>query len=334
MAGSCALHGGFSAFFSYSSVRLRPDSLMLVRRRGRSLVLAVGWYAVEGAFLRGYVGLHLYHITLMLLFLMPTVDDLRTGPSRGGAVSNIIASTASDRPLVNIDIRIERATANKVASVSNQCSMDTRRKRALIFSCVNCRSRRVGMNASSIVGIILGRSARVLSRIIMINCNIRGGGLIANTAIRIGNSRVTGVGAAGPLRTVRKRAPNMDVTSASNRPNTSVGIDVHNLNAIKGDTPLCLVSNINNSVSALGPTSVRDVSMLGSTTDTTVCNSTNTGNMILVAAGRKHRNGTRVDFSTCCKVRGMTHGTGVLGTGRCVTVVSRRTLGDKLSTCS
>lgn len=50
-------------------------------------------------------------------------------------------------------------------------------------------------------------------------------------------------------------------------------------------------------VTNLGPTSVRDVAMLGSTTTATVCNTHTTGNIVIVAAGGNGTNGPRVAFS-------------------------------------
>lgn len=221
-----------------------------------------------------------------------TVSTIR----RTGGVANAMASTV--KPIVNTGMLRGKAAGNIVASVSNGFALGIRPKTAVIISFVNCRPRRVIMNGRADFGVRLGRSARLLSRMIMINCNMRGGGLIANTAIRMGNRSVTGLGAARTLNTLRDRSPNMGVRTISNRPNSKFGVGVHNTNAGKGATPICIVSNMtNNSVGTLGPTSVRHVSILGSTTSYTVCNSDNTGNIVLVAAGRNGMKGISMSCS-------------------------------------
>lgn len=222
-----------------------------------------------------------------------TIGSMR----RSGGIANGIDSTRN--PVVNTDMMRGNGTkGNAIASLSNGFSLGIGPNTAVIVACVNCRGRRVIMNGRSGFGIAVGASSGALRRIIIMNCNIRGGGLIANSAVRIGNSSVRGVGAARILNTLRDRAPNIGVRTTSNRPNSNFGVSVHNTNAGNGATPLCVVSNMTNSVGGLGPTSVRHVSMLGSTTSYTVCNSTTTGNIVLMAAGRNGRNGVRMSCST------------------------------------
>lgn len=78
---------------------------------------------------------------------------------------------------------------------------------------------------------------------------------------------------------------------------------------------------------------MRSVSILGSTSTATVCNSQKTGNMIVIAAGRTRRKRARVGFSCDCNVRRATGACSVLGTSRCTTLRGRVHAGTK-SRCS
>lgn len=216
--------------------------------------------------------------------------------TRRVAIGNIIASTASRRPLVKAAIRIGNANANAVANVSNSCALPGMSGGTiLMFSSVNFRSRRVTMNKHAAVGIMLGRTTRLLSRIIIVNCNTIGGDSLADSVTAMGNSRVARAIANGTVSTLRNGMGNMRIAD-NNNPKTAPGILVHNMAAMGNAGPLCMISNVpmNSGVGFLGDGSVTSVRMLGSTSTTTVCNAHTSGNIVLVAAGGNGANGTHV----------------------------------------
>lgn len=217
---------------------------------------------------------------IVLLFTVASV-------TRGGvAVSNIIASGAN-RAIVNTSIHIgKRRDGNDVASVGNGCRViSITSGTALVFDCVNVHRRRVTMGKHSAVGIGVRRSDRLVSRIIMINCNDTGGHSLANSVIAIGTSRVTSGPSAGPLTSVRNGITNMRIIGA-NHTKRSPRVHIHNAGSVGNFGPLCIMSKLFASgVGCLGATSVRSVRVLGSPSSLTVFNIHNTGNMVVVAAG-------------------------------------------------
>lgn len=227
-----------------------------------------------------------------------------------------MASTAN-RAMVNTDMLRGNAAGKIVASVSNGFSLGISPGTAVVVSCINCTTRRVPLGNQGDLGMVLGRSARVLSRIIIVNCNAVGGDSVANTVSSMSARRLAGHTAAGPTRTLRNGVTNMGVVGSNNGTNTNMSMGVHNMGSFNDGRPLCVVSNFPNSVSGIGPRSVRDVRMLGSNTTTTVCNSITTGNMIVVAAGGNGGNRARVSFGACLDVAAITGGLRVIGTRRC-----------------
>lgn len=274
------------------------------------------------------------------LFTMSSASAIRT-IRRAGGVANIIDSTVN--PVVNTGMLRGNAAGNMVASVSNGFTLGIGPKTAVMISFVNCIDRRVGVAGRAAIGVALGRSSRVLSRIIIIKCNAVGGDSLSNTSISVDRSGVGNSVVAGLSRSLRKHTTNIATIDASNTPNSSSSVHMHNRTAVgTGTRPLCMVSNIvmrdrkrdnsscnlnstlnGNSISAVsplsavGPTSVIDVRVLGSTSTATVCNTRNSGNIILVAAGH---NGTNRTGFACSNVFTIRHRAGhlsVVGLHRC-----------------
>lgn len=215
-------------------------------------------------------------------------------------VSNGIATSRSNDPIVNTSVGIMKAGANAIASVSNGFALDTPTNTGLRVACVNVRDGSMGTNGG--VGVILSTSSRTLSRIVIITCNARGGDTFANSTTVMNSRRVNGIRMAGTMSTLGNGTTNIRVCANDNRPNSAPAVHVHNFGSVgtKG-SPLVILSNspCNNSLGSVGPTSMRDVAMLGSTSSATLCNTHNNGNIVLVAAGDKRGNaGNALAIST------------------------------------
>lgn len=228
--------------------------------------------------------------------------NFSAGRGNLGVLGNGMMSRGN-RTIVNTDVRMGNAATKIVASVGNGCRLagipvGTR----VTVSCVNCRAVVLGTGSGGLTLIALQRSARLLSRIMMMKCNAVGGGSLLNTASVIDNSRLTAGSDVSMNNTLRNGVSNVGVLDDSNFPNTRASVDVHNIKAFNGNStdPLMIVSKVpmSRNFRALGPSSVRDMGILGSTSSTTVCNSHTTGNIVLVAAGGNTRNGTGMSLGT------------------------------------
>lgn len=243
-----------------------------------------------------------------------------------------IASTAG-RPLIKIAVQIGGNGRNAAASVSNGCSVRLGGGGSrLRFSCVNCGRGSVEMGSGAMIGMLLSRSDRVLGRMITVNCNIVEGESLANSMTHVKRGSVGGMPAVHLSRTLANGMSNMRIAGASNRPNTTAGVLVHNNGSVSTDgRPLCIMSKFvnTNSLGLVSPGSVRSVRVLGSTTTASVCNTENTGNIIVVAAGEKARNNGGIAIGTCINVRRITGQLRVLGTHRCTRVLGRRSITTK-----
>lgn len=240
------------------------------------------------------------------------------------AMGKIIASRGNS-PVVNTGMLRGNAAGNYVASVRNGFALGMPDGTALTVACVNCRPRGVRIGKQRDFGIGLRRRTVTLRRMIMATVNVGGGRTsLACSARRINNSRLAHTGSPGVVGTLTNGATNMRVAGDSSKLNNSTGISVHNDHSVdKGGRPLCIVSNMpvlgddgrrtsatvnnatstnghsnNSNVSGLGPSSVRDVDVLGKTSTTTLCNSRTTGNIVLVAAGGNGTNVRGVAFSS------------------------------------
>lgn len=270
--------------------------------------MALGFVRVDGG---GCFGREVVLLVLLFTFVAPF-----NALTRAVRLANLIASTTG-RPVVNTDMMRGNAAGKIVASFSNGFTLDMSPGTAVVVSCINCTARRIPMGKGAGVQIALGRSARVLSRIMIINCKAVGGDSVANTVSSMSMSSLMGHAAAGPTRTLRNGVTNMGVVGTNNGTNTNIRIGVHNIGAFNSGRPLCVVSNFPNSVRGIGPRSVRSVRMLGSNTTTTVCNSITTGNIVVMAAGGNGGNSVGVSFDACMDFADMTGGLRLLGTRRC-----------------
>lgn len=268
--------------------------------------------------------------------VMATMRAIRR---RGRSMSNAVGSPMK-RPIVNTDVLRGNAAGNAVASFSNGFALGITPKTALIVSCVKCGGRRVGIVPKGSLGVVLRRSARALRRIIMINCNIRGGSSIANSIASMKGRHLKGLPIAGMLRTIRNTTTNIAVARASSVPNSTPSTLIHNRGSVgTGSKPCVIISNIpvdgsKNALGSVGPGSVRSVRVLGSTSTATVCNAGNTGNIVLVAAGHNASNGPAVHCGKCFKIRSFSRGLSFYSNTRvarhCESCISR---GPKRAVC-
>lgn len=199
--------------------------------------------------------------------------------TRGLEIANIIQSGSSI--VVNTDMVIGGSAINAIASVSKHCSIRIPTGNMLVFSCVKCAPMRGRMSKRAIVGIAVGSSIRTVSRMIMATVNVgrRGGGLKC-AARRIGARTLSRPNAIGINGTLSNRMTNLAMGGPANVFRTP-SFSLH-----KG-APLVIVSNIpiRSSLFSMSPRGVRDVGILGKATTTTLCNSQNGSNTVLVAAG-------------------------------------------------
>lgn len=234
-------------------------------------------------------------------------------------ISNMIGSIAN-RPVVKTGMIRGKAAGNSVASVSNGFSFSVSGPIiALSISCVKCRPRSCTCGKRKDIVVVLGRSLRGLSRIIIINCNITGGQSLANSITSIGKRGLRRATSFDTTRTLRKETTNIAVLSADTGPNRSIRIHIHNGHSLgTAGSPLCIISNVPVIITLdrLDPSSVRSIRILGSTSTATVCKSHNTGNIVLMAAGGKGRNGIRISCGNCMNMRRTTHGVRVFSNKR------------------
>lgn len=229
-----------------------------------------------------------------------TSPNVPTITRRGVAIGKIMASVGN-RGLPNTAIMMRNAPEKTVASVSNACAVSMGGGRGLAFSCLKVTDRAVTIKSGGVVGMALGRGRSVLRRMAVITFKGRGGRDMVSSvrAMRIGSLEIPSDGLAA---TLSKHVTKIVSCRADNRPKRSgTRFFVHNMASFntKGMSPLVLVSGIrmsSGSLSQLRPSSVRDFSVLGSTATATLCNTHNTGNMVLIAAGRKGRKGVGISF--------------------------------------
>lgn len=222
------------------------------------------------------VGEMLLSSTLLLIDALAFTRD---------GIDNAIGSTGN-RPLVNMDIVRINAGGNTIASVGNGCALGIGPKTGLGLSCVKFASGAVGTDNGDRV--ILSRSGATLGRIIIMNCNAVHHGSMASSVAAIGTGSLGGKICASPTRVLRNGIPKL-IMASSNSPDNSADVALHNTSSLQAKRtvrPCCIVSNVPKiSVSVITPSSVRDVSILHSTSTATVCNSGTTGNIVVVAAG-------------------------------------------------
>lgn len=137
--------------------------------------------------------------------------------------------------------------------------------------------------------------------------------------------------------TLGKHVSNIRMVS-DNIPNNTVGVHMHNTDSIGGDgSPLCMMSNVIHRANLrnVDPRSVRDVRILGSTSSATVCNTHNTGNIIVMRAGDNGTNTTRIAFSNDFNFSGTCGVPRMVNAGRCTrTLISRGNISrDTMRSC-
>lgn len=255
-------------------------------------------------------------------------EDTRSGASalrRVTAMEKGIASSGN-RPVVNTGVLRGKATGNIVAGARKRFDVGVPPCTAVIMSCVDCRPRAVTLGNEGGLRVQVRRGDLTLRRMIMATVNVRGGvSSLACSARRVDDDRLAHTGRPGVVGALTKGATKMRVGGATGLKN-STGIIVHNTHSTftdNGGRPLCMVSNIpvlgdsarsasamvnngcsklghstNSKVSGLGPSSVRDVGVLGNSSTTTLCNSRTTGNIVLVAAGGKGTKLRHIAFSS------------------------------------
>lgn len=224
---------------------------------------------------------------------------------RRGGIANVIGS-GTNVPVINTAVVRGKDAGNAISSLSKGFDLRVGDRKAVLVSCVNCVARRVGIGGGSGLVVALRRSARALSRMIIMNCNTVRGHSMSATVSAMGKKGVSRVPASGVSRDLINVSSNVALRRVDKRPKTTPTVQIQKTNSV-GDkgSPLFMVSNCPAASTRLfggvGPTSVTSVRVLGSTTSSTVCNSGTKGNMVVIAAGRKRAKGPGIDFSARMK---------------------------------
>lgn len=285
---------------------------------GRGIDLGIGGRAVGGAVttLLGKAGIGFRVSTARVVLCAKGGGGTVSKRPRG--VSNAMVSR-DNRPVVKTGIVIRKADANIVASLSKGCAVGTPTKDGLGVSCVNCIARAMGTNEGDAMGLI--RSDGALTRIIMVNCNARHGSSLAKNLMSMSRGGLGVVGDDGLVSHLTKRVPNLDMAANSTGPKTSRALHMHNRGSLDtSGTPLVMLSNVpcGNSLDSVSPGVVRDLDILGSTSTTTVCNSHNSGNIVLVRSGGNGGNTPRIACGKRFEVSRPRRAVSIVAPSRCV----------------
>lgn len=275
-------------------------------------------------------------IFLVYVFILISTNKFTRG---AGDVSNAIERGNDGRAIVNTAMRIGKARGKIVAGRGKRCAVGGMSpKRMLIFSVVNVGAIRGAMNDRGQVSMLVS-TKMLVSRIMIANCRARHGISLAKSMSDLDSSRFVRAGPLDLRRTLGKGVSNIRMVGGSNTPNNKVAVGVHKTDSVAtNDSPLCIVSNfplpvssspLRDPLTAVSPSTVRDVSVLGSMSSATVCKTRKTGNIILVAAGGKSTNVDRVSIGTACNVDGLTGSVPVLNTRSCVHTCVHSVVVDK-----
>lgn len=213
-----------------------------------------------------------------------------------------------NRPMVNTSMLRGKAKGKAVASFSKGFALGMSNGRPVRVSCMNCIARAFGLGKGASFGVMLRRSSRVVSRIIVANFKSRGGPSVDNSVISVDGRSLVNAPADGMVRTLRNGVTKTSVVVKSKTMKRSISVLLHNSHSVGNDgTPLFIVSKIRKTgCGRLDPDSVSRVDILGSTSSATVCNSTNTGNIVVVAAGENTTKGVTISLSAGCAVSNKT----------------------------
>lgn len=246
--------------------------------------------------------------------------------TRARAIDNAMVSGSTGRPLVNTGMLVGNAAVKAIASLSKGCALRTDSGSVLMFSCLDVGAVRRPMGKHAMVGMGVTSSARALNRIMMATVNVghRSRALACSTRA-MKNGSIGSVGDIGVVGSLRNGDTNVVVAPGSAKTNNSSGVLFHNGGSVdNGGRPLMMMSKIpivvgvagsrmsdgcknrqsnNSTVSAVGPSSVTRVALLGNTSTTTLCNTMTTGNTVVVAAGSTRSNGISIGMSDGAAVR-------------------------------
>lgn len=89
------------------------------------------------------------------------------------------------RPLVKTGVLMGKANGNAISSMGKGFALSTSKGGRVTIGCVNCRPVALPTSANGRVLVTVGRDGRTLGRMIMINCNAREGGSLANSMMHI-----------------------------------------------------------------------------------------------------------------------------------------------------
>lgn len=216
-SGRIGLSGGVSVGVRSSSVRIilgrvfRGSKCSCQVMRGRVIVCAAPAAAIRRA--------------------------IRRGGRRG--IANMMGSVTKSPVVKTSVVRGKSSSGKAVAGIGNSFSLVMANGR-LRIDCVKCVPRAVGLGPKmDSCGMVVGRSAGALSRMIMIKCDARGGRDLANTLRAIGDSGLGSVAAPSMRGVLGKGIPKMCMTPKSKRPKSKKTIIVHKRTALdKAATPL------------------------------------------------------------------------------------------------
>lgn len=255
-----------------------------------------------------------------------------------------MASTSSNRPVVNTSILIRKAAVKTVASMSNGFTVGgiPASTGTLVISCLNVVARQIKVRHNA-VAMAVGSSAGILSRIIMatrklghgrgtLNCSARG---ITNRSLAVSQrASLNGTVTNGISKT--HFVNNTDSNFSTN------AVVLHNTNSVPSSSrssgptgrPVCIMSNTVAGGGSVGVSSIRDVGMLGNPTTATLCNSHNNTNTVVVAAGTKRDRGKLLRMDRALRTRACCGRFGVRGLCNNKKCKNARGNGETRSVCS
>lgn len=189
------------------------------------------WFSVLWALGFRYVGRMGLEVCQAVLALLLKLFLSTNTCTRRVSIGKAMGSRAN-RPIVNTGILMGKAAGKIVASISKGFGISTSGGNMLMVDFINCIARRMPITRGRVM-VILGRSARLLSRIIMLKCNTGAHGRSLSTSINMmdGARRLTTHPMASARNVLRKRLTNIAVATSNNSPASSPGVIVHNRNS-------------------------------------------------------------------------------------------------------
>lgn len=213
-------------------------------------------------FLEKCINLHLCHVALVLLLLVPAISSLWANPSQSKTITGVVTSSIDNEPLIGVSVQVKETATGGITDINGKYSVTAQEGQTLIFSYVGYTTFETKVSASSVINVSLKEDTEALDEVVVVGYGVQKKKLVTGATVQVKGDNIAKLNTTNPLQAMQGQTPGVSIASTSGQPGSDMKVIIRGLGTVGNSQPLYLIDGIGGDISTLNPADIESIDIL------------------------------------------------------------------------